>query len=96
MTQFSLALDLEGNTGITLDNLDSMEGSLILFHRTIEEMRDHPKIAVAYVENGVITKQLLAIHQVLMSLHGEILEEMLEASKTIQILSNQIKGAQSK
>ncbi|SEN86945.1 hypothetical protein SAMN04488134_102144 [Amphibacillus marinus] len=87
MTDFSAVLELECSTGLTITNLEDMEGALELFYSTLEGMREHPRISAHYVEEGIITKQLLAIHRILKSIHEESHKEMEQASRIIETLA---------
>lgn len=89
MTNMTKLIDLECNTGCTLDSLTDMEGATMMFDDLLSEMRENPEVAASYVAEGVITKKLLAINSMLKSSISDSQKEITSAHKIVQELGKQ-------
>ncbi len=86
MTNMSNLIELDSNTGCTLNYLEDMEGAVMLLDDLIAEMKDCPEAAASYVAKGIITKKLLAINAALRSCLKDSQSEINSAHKIVQKL----------
>ncbi|WP_117170596.1 hypothetical protein [Paraliobacillus sediminis] len=85
-TNMSQLIELDCNTGCTLNSLTEMEGALMLLDDLVADMKDHPEAAASYVAEGIITKKLSAINLALKTCLYDSQKEINSAHKIVQQL----------
>ncbi|WP_112181643.1 hypothetical protein [Paraliobacillus zengyii] len=93
-TNMSQLIELDCNTGCTLDSLTEMEGAIHLFDDLLGDMRESPEAAASFFAEGIITKKLAAINSMLKNSISDSRKEITSAHKIAQELFDNDRGAE--